>query len=107
MTGQCHRTKTPWVQLSAQCTHALAPTCGAHGAKGRKSRRGRREVFKARDLPVTGHVKCEHAMNFRITYGPHKAVAEVSNHNEPIGRRSGTQLVGKSMDFTFNCFVLN
>ena len=21
-----------------------------------------------------------------ITYGPHKAVAEVSNHNEPIGR---------------------
>ena len=42
-----------------------------------------------------------------ITYGPHKAVAEVSNHNEPIGRRSGTQLVGKSMDFTFNCFVLN
>ena len=21
----------------------------------------------------------------RITYGPHKAVAEVSNHNEPIG----------------------
>ena len=42
-----------------------------------------------------------------ITYGPHKAVAEVSNHNEPIGRGSGTQLVGKSMDFTFNCFVLN
>ena len=42
-----------------------------------------------------------------LTYGPRKAVAEVSNHNEPIGRRSGTQLVGKSMDFTFNCFVLN
>ena len=44
---------------------------------------------------------------FRITYGPHKAVAEVSNHNEPIGRKSGIQLVRKSMDFTFNCFVLN
>ena len=42
-----------------------------------------------------------------VTYGPHKAVAEVSNHNEPIGRKSGIQLVRKSMDFTFNCFVLN
>ena len=30
-----------------------------------------------------------------ITYGPHKAVAEVSNHNEPIGRKSGIQLVRK------------
>ena len=44
---------------------------------------------------------------YLITYGPHKAVAEVSNHNEPIGRKSGIQLVRKSMDFTFNCFVLN
>ena len=46
----------------------------------------------------------------KITYGPHKAVAEVSNHNEPIGRKSGIQLVRKirkSMDFTFSCFVLN
>ena len=45
-----------------------------------------------------------------ITYGPHKAVAEVSNHNEPIGRNSGIQLVRKirkSMGFTFSCFVLN
>ena len=45
-----------------------------------------------------------------VTYGPHKAVAEVSNHNEPIGRKSGMQLVRKirkSMDFTFSCFVLN
>ena len=45
-----------------------------------------------------------------ITYGPRKAVAEVSNHNEPIGRKSGIQLVRKirkSMDFTFSCFVLN
>ena len=45
-----------------------------------------------------------------ITYGPHKAVAEVSNHNEPIGRKSGIQLVRKirkSMDFTFSCFVSN
>ena len=42
-----------------------------------------------------------------LTYGPHKAVAEVSNHNEPIGRKSESQLVRKSMDFTFSCFVLN
>ena len=42
-----------------------------------------------------------------LTYGPRKAVAEVSNHKEPIGRKSGIQLVRKSMDFTFNCFVLN
>ena len=42
-----------------------------------------------------------------VTYGPHKAVAEVSNHNEPIGRKSGIQLARKSMDFTFNSFVLN
>ena len=42
-----------------------------------------------------------------LTYGPRKAVAEVSNHNEPIGRKSGIQLVRKSMDFTFNCFVLS
>ena len=40
-----------------------------------------------------------------ITYGPHKAVAEVSNHNELIGRKSGIQLVRKSMDFTFNCVL--
>ena len=39
-----------------------------------------------------------------ITYLPRKAVAEVSNHNEPIGRKFGIQLVRKSMDFTFNCF---
>ena len=42
-----------------------------------------------------------------LTYGPRKAVAEVSNHNEPIGSKSGIQLVRKPMDFTFNCFVLN
>ena len=45
-----------------------------------------------------------------ITYGPHKAVAEVSNHNEPIGRKSGIQLlrkIRKSMGFTFSCFDLN
>ena len=47
---------------------------------------------------------------YNITYGPRKAMAEVSNHNEPIGRKSGIQLVRKirkSMDFTFSCFVLN
>ena len=42
-----------------------------------------------------------------LTYGPHKAVAEVSNHNEPIGRKSEIQLDRKSMDFTFSGFVLN
>ena len=42
-----------------------------------------------------------------VTYGRRKAVAEVSNHNEPIGRKSGSQLGRKSMDFTFSCFVLN
>ena len=41
------------------------------------------------------------------TYGPRKAVAEVSNHNEPIRRKSEIKLVRKSMDFTFSCFVLN
>ena len=54
----------------------------------------------------TGHT-CIFMHVYNITYGPHKAVAEVSNHNEPIGRKSGIQLVRKSMDFTFNCFVLN
>ena len=37
-----------------------------------------------------------------ITYLPHKTVAEVSNHTEPIGRERGIQLDRKSMDFTFN-----
>ena len=49
-------------------------------------------------------------LSFLLTYGPHKAVAEVSNHNEPIGRKSGIQLVRKirkSMGFTFSCFVSN
>ena len=31
--------------------------------------------------------------HLKLTYGPHKAAAEVSNHNEPIGRKSGIQLV--------------
>ena len=51
-----------------------------------------------------------HVYSKQLTYGPRKAVAEVSNHNEPIGRKSGIQLVRKirkSMDFTFSCFVLN
>ena len=41
-----------------------------------------------------------------ITYLPRKAAAEVSNHNEPIGRECGIQLIRKPMDFTFNCFEL-
>ena len=62
-----------------------------------------------RELQETapGHFVREGQEYVFITYGPHKAVAEVSNHNEPIGRTSGIQLVRKSMDFTFNCFVLN
>ena len=39
-----------------------------------------------------------------ITYLPHKAVAEVSKHREPKGRKCGIQLVRMSMDFKFNCF---
>ena len=31
----------------------------------------------------------------QLTYGPRKAVAEVSNHNEPIGRKSGIQIGSK------------
>ena len=53
---------------------------------------------------------CNCIRHVHLTYGPHKAVAEVSNHNEPIGRKSGIQLVRKirkSMDFTFSCCVLN
>ena len=50
---------------------------------------------------------CMQYQHISLTYGPREAVAEVSNHNEPIGRKSGIQLVRKSMDFTFSCFVLN
>ena len=55
-------------------------------------------------------IKDLYIKKYIVTYGPHKAVAEVSNHNEPIGRKSGIQLVRKirkSMDFTFSCFVLS
>ena len=38
-----------------------------------------------------------------ITYGPRKAVAEVSNHNEPIGRKSEIQLV---LHIQLFCFEL-
>ena len=44
--------------------------------------------------------------NNRITYLPHEAVAEVSNRNEPIGRKCGVQLVRKSIDIRLNCFEL-
>ena len=37
-----------------------------------------------------------------ITYLLQKAVAEVSNHKEPIGRSCGIQLVRKPIDF--KCF---
>ena len=66
---------------------------------------GLMSLFRTILLFLAIQVQRDHAKN--ITYGPHKAVAEVSNHNEPIGRKSGIQLVRKSMDFTFNCFVLN
>ena len=42
----------------------------------------------------------------RLTYLPHKAVAEVSSHNEPTGRMFGIQLVRKSIDFGFDCFEI-
>ena len=45
-------------------------------------------------------------LNFLWTYLPRKAVADVSNHNEPIGRTCGIQLVRKSIDFRFICFEL-
>ena len=41
-----------------------------------------------------------------LTYLPHKAVAEVSKHNEPIGTKCGIQLVRKSTGFRFNDFEL-
>ena len=43
-------------------------------------------------------------MIFGLTSLRHKAVADVSNHNELIGRRCGIQLGWKSSCFTFNCF---
>ena len=39
----------------------------------------------------------------RLKYLPHKAAAEISSHNEPIGRMCGIQLVRKSVDFRFDC----
>ena len=42
-----------------------------------------------------------------LTYGPRKAVTEVSNHNEFTRRKWESQLDWKSMDFLFNYFVLN
>ena len=65
------------------------------------------KVFFLAKLSILGYKNFDQQPCKHITYGPHKAVAEVSNHNEPIGRKSGIQLVRKSMDFTFNCFVLN
>ena len=55
----------------------------------------------------THDAKSESKSSTNVTYGPRKAVAEVSNHREPIGRKSKIQLVRKSVDFTFSCFVLN
>ena len=64
------------------------------------------------EVYMLAYVGLRNALHYTyiITYGPHKAVAEVSNHNVPIGRKSGIQLVRKirkSMGFTFSCFVLN
>ena len=58
-------------------------------------------------LPKRLFCEALNCIAYYITYGPRKAVAEVSNHNEPIGRKSGIQMVRKSMDFTFTCFVLS
>ena len=40
--------------------------------------------------------------NLLITSLAHQAVAEVSNHNEPIGRKCGIQLVRRAIRFRFN-----
>ena len=66
--------------------------------------------FDPRAPKVARKYFCHGSLSYDLTYGPRKAVAEVSKHNEPIGRKSGIQLVRKirkSMDFTFSCFVLN
>ena len=66
------------------------------------------QPYRCHLLSINKHaLSINNVIMYVITYGPHKAVAEVSNHNEPIGRKSGIQLERKSMDFTFNCFVLN
>ena len=62
------------------------------------------------DIRIKRGRNWEICLTYNIWTGPRKAVAEVSNHNEPIGRKSGIQLVRKirkSMDVTFSCFVLN
>ena len=59
-------------------------------------------------MMLLGHTMIGHAQwpSDMLTYLPHKAVADVSNHNEPIGRKCGIQLVRKSVRFRFNCFQL-
>ena len=55
--------------------------------------------------------KCRNKLtkfSINITYLPHKAVAEVSNHSEPIGKKYGFQLVRKSIPFRLSdSIVLN
>ena len=54
---------------------------------------------------ISYHIKSDQiTSNPIITYLPRKAVAEVSNHNEPIGRKCGFEWVRMLVDFRFNCF---
>ena len=74
------------------------------GQTGYIHRRGVNLYYHFRFIVVA---KCVAILVFVvITYLPRKAVAEVSNHSEPIGRKFGIQLVRKSIDFRFNCFEL-
>ena len=90
--------KTPKLPGAPRCQSHLARRGAGHGGLSRNS-----------EMEETMGKKQDEVSLFEviITYGPHKAVAEVSNHNELIGRKSRIQLIRMSMDFTFNCFVLN
>ena len=44
------------------------------------------------------------AQAFAVTYLPHKAVAEVSNHNAPLGRGCESQRIRDSSVLRVNCF---
>ena len=90
----------PIEQYVSTCSYVLLMVPGG-GSKFRRLKRARPDSSpSAKEIP-------RHISITVITHGPRKAVAEVSNHNEPIGQKSGVQLVRKPMDFTFNCFVLD
>ena len=97
------------VFTASSCRHQLGHSRVNDGSPmGSKS--GPQMGFACKFRTPPDLLRSLHALkNKKITYGPRKAVAEVSNHNEPIGRKSGSQLVWKSMDFTLYklfCFEL-